>query len=234
MGRQPCCSKSEGLNRGQWSAREDALLIRYIETHGEGSWRSLPKKAVATIDSPAESSNDSSKLSKKKRQNKDKKNRSKNDSSTINKNVANKVADHDTQTYNMDVSFSYNSSVISNEENIHGDSSKGGDSNEKGLVDVPNKEQQSQSYAEVESRGQVMNYAPKGVNVANESFDNFEFDWSDIIDTSNYNNQEQFLGYDHDHVFSYGLESSCMDTNEDMLEKMFEEYQQLLQSEEDY
>uniref|UniRef100_A0A803KZQ7 Uncharacterized protein n=1 Tax=Chenopodium quinoa TaxID=63459 RepID=A0A803KZQ7_CHEQI len=44
MGRAPCCSKI-GLHRGPWTAREDALLIKYIEAHGEGQWRSLPKKA---------------------------------------------------------------------------------------------------------------------------------------------------------------------------------------------
>ncbi|XP_057979095.1 myb-related protein 308-like [Malania oleifera] len=44
MGRAPCCSK-EGLNRGPWTAKEDALLMKYIQTHGEGHWRSLPKEA---------------------------------------------------------------------------------------------------------------------------------------------------------------------------------------------
>ncbi|XP_010267522.1 PREDICTED: myb-related protein 308-like [Nelumbo nucifera] len=44
MGRAPCCSKV-GLHRGPWTAREDTLLIKYIEAHGEGHWRSLPKKA---------------------------------------------------------------------------------------------------------------------------------------------------------------------------------------------
>ncbi|KAG0460810.1 hypothetical protein HPP92_021107 [Vanilla planifolia] len=44
MGRSPCCSKV-GLHRGPWTTREDALLTIYIRTHGEGNWRSLPKKA---------------------------------------------------------------------------------------------------------------------------------------------------------------------------------------------
>ncbi|XAR62947.1 hypothetical protein NMG60_11022700 [Bertholletia excelsa] len=44
MGRAPCCSKI-GLHRGPWTAREDALLTNYIQVHGEGNWRSLPKKA---------------------------------------------------------------------------------------------------------------------------------------------------------------------------------------------
>ncbi|KAJ0053674.1 hypothetical protein Pint_00616 [Pistacia integerrima] len=45
MGRAPCCSKV-GLHRGPWSPREDTLLTKYIQAHGEGHWRSLPKKAV--------------------------------------------------------------------------------------------------------------------------------------------------------------------------------------------
>ncbi|KAG6791561.1 hypothetical protein NC653_001001 [Populus alba x Populus x berolinensis] len=44
MGRAPCCSKV-GLYRGPWTTKEDTLLIDYIQAHGEGHWRSLPKKA---------------------------------------------------------------------------------------------------------------------------------------------------------------------------------------------
>ncbi|KAM5582125.1 transcription factor MYB1-like [Rosa sericea] len=44
MGRTPCCSK-EGLQRGPWTTIEDTLLIQYIQSHGEGHWLSLPKKA---------------------------------------------------------------------------------------------------------------------------------------------------------------------------------------------
>ncbi|KAI3469107.1 hypothetical protein Pfo_025770 [Paulownia fortunei] len=44
MGRSPCCSKV-GLRRGPWSTKEDTLLSNYIQEHGEGQWRSLPKKA---------------------------------------------------------------------------------------------------------------------------------------------------------------------------------------------
>ncbi|KAJ4954116.1 hypothetical protein NE237_030948 [Protea cynaroides] len=44
MGRAPCCSKL-GLHRGPWSSMEDTLLTKYIQAHGEGNWRSLPKKA---------------------------------------------------------------------------------------------------------------------------------------------------------------------------------------------
>ncbi|XAR67586.1 hypothetical protein NMG60_11002397 [Bertholletia excelsa] len=44
MGRSPCCVK-EGLNRGAWTAIEDKILVDYITVHGEGKWRSLPKRA---------------------------------------------------------------------------------------------------------------------------------------------------------------------------------------------
>ncbi|GMY30603.1 transcription repressor MYB6-like [Fagus crenata] len=44
MGRAPCCSKI-GLNRGPWTTKEDTLLMNYIQAHGEGHWRSLPKNA---------------------------------------------------------------------------------------------------------------------------------------------------------------------------------------------
>ncbi|KOM25809.1 hypothetical protein LR48_Vigan192s000700 [Vigna angularis] len=44
MGRSPCCSK-EGLNKGAWTALEDKILTEYINVHGEGKWRHLPKRA---------------------------------------------------------------------------------------------------------------------------------------------------------------------------------------------
>jgi len=44
MGRSPCCSK-EGLNKGAWTAMEDKILTEYINIHGEGKWRHLPKRA---------------------------------------------------------------------------------------------------------------------------------------------------------------------------------------------
>ncbi|KAI3693706.1 hypothetical protein L1987_76656 [Smallanthus sonchifolius] len=44
MGRAPCCSKV-GLHRGAWSDEEDKLLTNYIQTNGEGQWRSMPSKA---------------------------------------------------------------------------------------------------------------------------------------------------------------------------------------------
>ncbi|KHN01402.1 transcription factor WER isoform X1 [Glycine max] len=44
MRRSPCCSK-EGLNKGAWTALEDKILTEYINIHGEGKWRHLPKRA---------------------------------------------------------------------------------------------------------------------------------------------------------------------------------------------
>ena len=44
MGRSPC-SLNEGLNRGPWMLEEDFFLTSYIEAHGEGGWKTLPKKA---------------------------------------------------------------------------------------------------------------------------------------------------------------------------------------------
>ncbi|KAK1426726.1 hypothetical protein QVD17_15405 [Tagetes erecta] len=44
MGRAPCCEKI-GLRRGRWTEEEDKKLLDYIQEHGEGSWRSLPKNA---------------------------------------------------------------------------------------------------------------------------------------------------------------------------------------------
>ncbi|CAL9052973.1 unnamed protein product [Musa banksii] len=43
-GRAPCCDKV-GLNKGSWSLEEDMRLIAYIEKHGHGNWRALPKLA---------------------------------------------------------------------------------------------------------------------------------------------------------------------------------------------
>jgi hypothetical protein len=42
--RKPCCDK-QGNNKGAWSTQEDQKLIDYIQTHGEGCWRSLPEAA---------------------------------------------------------------------------------------------------------------------------------------------------------------------------------------------
>lgn len=44
MGRAPCCDK-DGLKKGPWLPEEDQMLVDYIEKHGPGNWRILPKKA---------------------------------------------------------------------------------------------------------------------------------------------------------------------------------------------
>ncbi|MCO5602256.1 hypothetical protein L7F22_056385 [Adiantum nelumboides] len=44
MGRAPCCEKV-GLKRGPWTPEEDEKLVSFINEHGHGSWRALPKKA---------------------------------------------------------------------------------------------------------------------------------------------------------------------------------------------
>ncbi|XP_074315732.1 transcription factor MYB92-like [Silene latifolia] len=45
MGRSPCCDDVSGLKKGPWTPEEDELLTSYIEKHGLGSWRALPKAA---------------------------------------------------------------------------------------------------------------------------------------------------------------------------------------------
>lgn len=44
MVRAPCCEKM-GLKKGPWTHEEDHLLISYIQKHGHGNWRALPKQA---------------------------------------------------------------------------------------------------------------------------------------------------------------------------------------------
>ncbi|XWS19514.1 hypothetical protein CRYUN_Cryun31cG0022600 [Craigia yunnanensis] len=44
MGRAPCCDKN-GLKKGPWTPEEDQKLIDYIQEHGYGNWRTLPKNA---------------------------------------------------------------------------------------------------------------------------------------------------------------------------------------------
>ncbi|PRQ30539.1 putative transcription factor MYB-HB-like family [Rosa chinensis] len=43
-GRTPCCDKSQ-VKRGPWSPSEDLRLISFIQKHGHGNWRALPKQA---------------------------------------------------------------------------------------------------------------------------------------------------------------------------------------------
>ncbi|MFS8004225.1 putative transcription factor MYB-HB-like family [Helianthus anomalus] len=44
MGRLACCEKV-GLKRGKWTVEEDEKLVKYIQSNGEGSWKSLPENA---------------------------------------------------------------------------------------------------------------------------------------------------------------------------------------------
>ncbi|WCJ42771.1 MYB-like transcription factor 4 [Euphorbia peplus] len=44
MGRKGCCSKA-AVRKGTWSTMEDKILTEFIQLHGEGSWRSLPRRA---------------------------------------------------------------------------------------------------------------------------------------------------------------------------------------------
>ncbi|XVE57412.1 hypothetical protein DITRI_Ditri04bG0088900 [Diplodiscus trichospermus] len=43
MGRSPCCAEDANLKRGPWTPEEDQKLVDYINKHGHGSWRVLPK-----------------------------------------------------------------------------------------------------------------------------------------------------------------------------------------------
>ncbi|XP_026659444.2 transcription factor MYB92-like [Phoenix dactylifera] len=44
MGRSPCCDEV-GVKKGPWTPEEDKKLVDYIQKHGHGSWRNLPKNA---------------------------------------------------------------------------------------------------------------------------------------------------------------------------------------------
>ncbi|KAF3567195.1 hypothetical protein DY000_02014032 [Brassica cretica] len=45
MGRSPCLDKKIELKKGPWTPEEDQKLIDYINKHGYGNWRTLPKNA---------------------------------------------------------------------------------------------------------------------------------------------------------------------------------------------
>ncbi|XP_040873797.1 myb-related protein Zm38 [Glycine max] len=45
MGRTPCSDKEQINKKGPWSKEEDELLINYINLHGQGNWKSIPKAA---------------------------------------------------------------------------------------------------------------------------------------------------------------------------------------------
>ncbi|CAL9749134.1 unnamed protein product [Musa acuminata subsp. burmannicoides] len=44
MGRPPCCDE-HGVKKGSWMPDEDKKLTDYIQKHGQGNWRRLPKLA---------------------------------------------------------------------------------------------------------------------------------------------------------------------------------------------
>lgn len=44
MERAPRCGEV-GVKKGPWTSEEDKLLVDYIQAHGHGSWRRLPKLA---------------------------------------------------------------------------------------------------------------------------------------------------------------------------------------------
>ncbi|KAL3021207.1 hypothetical protein AAZX31_05G184900 [Glycine max] len=44
-GRTPYCDKEQISKKGPWSKEEDEFLINYINLHGEGNWKSIPKAA---------------------------------------------------------------------------------------------------------------------------------------------------------------------------------------------
>lgn len=44
MVRSPCCHNDK-LKKGPWTPEEDEKLIGYINRHGHGSWKALPKHA---------------------------------------------------------------------------------------------------------------------------------------------------------------------------------------------
>ncbi|MED6218057.1 hypothetical protein PIB30_023437 [Stylosanthes scabra] len=45
MGRSGTSSDESGLKKGPWTPEEDKILVDYIQRHGHGSWRALPKLA---------------------------------------------------------------------------------------------------------------------------------------------------------------------------------------------
>ncbi|WOK99037.1 transcription factor MYB93-like [Canna indica] len=45
MGRSPCCDDESNVKKGPWTPEEDKKLVDYIQLHGHGRWRNLPKNA---------------------------------------------------------------------------------------------------------------------------------------------------------------------------------------------
>jgi myb proto-oncogene protein len=44
MGKSSSSEESE-VKKGPWTPEEDEKLVGYIQTHGPGKWRTLPKNA---------------------------------------------------------------------------------------------------------------------------------------------------------------------------------------------
>ncbi|KAL8131295.1 hypothetical protein AgCh_007284 [Apium graveolens] len=45
MGRPPVAERMGEPKRGPWSPEEDITLVSYIQDHGPGNWRLVPKNA---------------------------------------------------------------------------------------------------------------------------------------------------------------------------------------------
>lgn len=45
MGKSPGVDDKNGVKKGPWTAEEDEKLKDYIQKHGYGKWRTLPKNA---------------------------------------------------------------------------------------------------------------------------------------------------------------------------------------------
>lgn len=43
------CCEEMGLKKGTWTPEEDHILTTYIQHHGHGNWRALPKLAGISL-----------------------------------------------------------------------------------------------------------------------------------------------------------------------------------------
>ncbi|KAF8379985.1 hypothetical protein HHK36_027453 [Tetracentron sinense] len=192
MGRAPCCSKV-GLHRGPWTIREDTLLTKYIQAHGEGHWRSLPKKAGQGTDK--NSHKRMFKLSREPKKRNNNNNKSKN--KKINKVKINgetiETRIHLPKAFRLtSVSIKRNNSFDSN--TVSGSSSHDGD---KGIC--------------------------TGV---------IDFPWSDLKNTGHDSGGVIVCDEDDDLINGCDLAyRSPIPTKDIMLEKLYEEYLQLLEAE---
>lgn len=51
MGKSSSSEESE-VKKGPWTPEEDEKLVGYIQTHGPGKWRTLPKNAGKFLPQP--------------------------------------------------------------------------------------------------------------------------------------------------------------------------------------